>query len=126
MTAAYWCTILSIIITYAFTGIAKFAQGKYDNSSPREQLNNASGWSKRAYWAHLNSLEVMPQFIGAVIIAHLTEIPQINIDYASFAFIILRIAYGVFYILDWAWYRSYCWLAGMFIIAYLITGSIFV
>ena len=123
MTIAYWCLIIVIFVTYVYTGIAKFARGGYNNYCPREYLQNLTGWPKRAYWAHLNSLEVLPQFFGAIIVAHITGMPQENIDCGAIAFVVLRIMYGIFYILDWAWYRSFCWLGGMFIIGYLIAGS---
>lgn len=123
MTIAYWCLIVVIFITYVYTGIAKFAKAGYNNYCPREYLQNLTGWPKRAYWAHLNSLEALPQFFGAIIIAHITEMPQNYIDTAAVAFVVLRILYGVFYMLDWAWYRSFSWLGGMFIIGYLIAGS---
>ena len=125
MTVAYWCLIAVIVITYIYTGIAKFAKGGYSNNCPREYLHLLKGWPKRAYWAHLNSLEVLPQFLGALIIAHSLEMPQNYIDISAVTFVILRIFYGIFYMLDYAWSRSYCWLAGMFIICYLITGAYF-
>ncbi|MCH2207712.1 MAG: MAPEG family protein [Lentisphaerales bacterium] len=125
MTIAYWCLIAVMVITYTFTGIAKFAKGGYNNHCPREYLHNLSGWPKRAYWAHINSLEVLPQFIGALIIAHTLGMPQYNIDVAAIVFTVLRLLYGIFYMLDYALTRSYCWLGGMFIIAYLITGAYF-
>ena len=123
MTIAYWCLIGVIVVTYTFTGIAKFAKGGYNNNCPREYLDKLEGWPKRAYWAHINSLEVLPQFFGALIIAHISGMPQVYIDAAAVAFLILRILYGTFYIANRSWSRSYCWLAGMIIIAYLITGA---
>jgi uncharacterized MAPEG superfamily protein len=125
MTVAYWCLIVVIVVTYTFTGIAKFAKTGYNNSCPREYLEKLTTWHKRAYWAHLNSLEVLPQFIGALIIAHTMGMPQQYIDIAAVTFTILRILYGIFYMLNKSSSRSCCWLAGMLIICYLITGSYF-
>jgi uncharacterized MAPEG superfamily protein len=125
MTIAYLCLIFFIMVTYTFTGLAKFSQGGYNNNTPREYLNELTGWPKRAYWAHLNSLEALPQFFGALIVAHTTGMPQFYIDLSAIVFLSLRIIYGVFYILDYSWCRSYCWLGCMLIICYLITGSYF-
>jgi len=125
MTIAYWCLLIVIIVTYIFTGIAKFAKGGYNNNCPREYLDKLTGWPKRAYWAHLNSLEVLPQFIGALIIAHSLGMPQIYIDCAAILFTALRVFYGVFYMMNKSWSRRYCWLAGMIINCYLITGDNF-
>jgi uncharacterized MAPEG superfamily protein len=125
MTIAYSCLIFLIILTYTFTGLAKFSQGGYNNNCPREYLHKLTGWPKRAYWAHLNSLEILPQFFGALIVAHTTGMPQFYIDLFAIIFLFLRILYGIFYIIDYSWSRSCCWLGGMLIICYLITGAYF-
>ena len=125
MTLAYWTLIGMIFVTYVYTAIAKFARPGYNNSCPREYLSQLEGWPKRAYWAHLNSLEVLPQICAALIIAHTSGMPQSSIDFWSVIFLISRILYGIFYMLNRPWSRSYCWLVGMFIIAYLITGNYF-
>ena len=123
MTIAYWCLIAVIFITYSYTGIAKFARKGYNNTCPRTYLQKLDGWPKRAYWAHLNSLEVLPQFAAGLIIAHQLKMPQLYIDIAAVAFTVSRVLYGVFYMLNWSWFRSYTWLCGLFIIAYLIMGA---
>ena len=91
MTIAYCCLIAVIVVTYTYTGLAKFAKGGYNNNCPREYISKLTGWPKRAYWAHLNSLEVLPQFFGALIIAHIMKMPQLYIDISAISFLILRI-----------------------------------
>mgnify|MGYP001278669705 CR=1 FL=1 len=123
MTTAYWCLIIVMMITYGLTAIAKFSNKGYDNSKPRKYLDELDGPAKRAYWAHLNSLESLPQFGIALLIAHQLEMPQSNIDMAAIIFTISRLFYGYFYIKDRAWSRSWCWVIGMACIVYLIIGK---
>lgn len=125
MTLAYWCLLTVIVITYSFTGMAKFWHKGYNNSCPRAYLENLTGPAKRAYWAHLNSFEVLPQFAAGLIIAHQLKMPQEIIDTTAVLFTASRILYGFFYIKDMAWSRSFTWLFGMFCIAFLIVGKAF-
>ncbi|MCM8532220.1 MAG: MAPEG family protein [Lentisphaeraceae bacterium] len=123
MTIAYWCLLVVMFTTYVFTGIAKFWNKGYNNGCPRAYLESLNGPAKRAYWAHLNSFEVMPQFAVALIIAHQLKMPQQNIDTAAILFAVSRIFYGFFYIKDMPWRRSWTWVFGMLCVAYLIAGK---
>ncbi|MCM8527036.1 MAG: MAPEG family protein [Lentisphaeraceae bacterium] len=123
MTLAYWCLLIVIVITYIFTGIAKFWHKGYNNSCPRAYLESLSGPAKRAYWAHLNSFEVLPQFAAGLIIAHQLKMNQELIDVTAVLFTVSRVLYGFFYIKDMSWSRSFSWLFGMFCIAFLIVGK---
>lgn len=125
MTVAYWCLLLVIVITYTYTGLAKFWHKGYNNNCPRSYLESLSGPAKRAYWAHLNSLEVLPQFAVGLVIAHQLQLPQLHIDIVAGLFALSRMLYGYFYIKDMAWSRSFAWLFGMFCVAYLIVGKAF-
>lgn len=125
MTIGYWCLLIVIITTYAFTAIAKFWHNGYNNNCPRSYLESLSGPAKRAYWAHLNSFEVMPQFAAGLIISHQLGMPQNHIDATAVLFTLSRIVYGFFYIKDMSWSRSFTWLFGMLCIAYLIVGKAF-
>lgn len=101
------------ILPYAFIGYAKFGAGGYDNRRPREFLEGLKeGRAKRAHYAQLNAFEAFPFFAAAVIIAHLTPMPQSQINVISVVFILFRIAHGVFYILDKHLERTVAWFGG--------------
>jgi len=113
MTLAYWCVLVAAYLPIVWTGIAKFGAGgrDFDNAAPRVMLAKLDGWRQRANWAQLNGFEAFPPFAAAVIIAHLTSVPQPRIDALALAFITARIVYGVFYLMNLATLRSVAWMA---------------
>lgn len=126
MTIAYWCVLVAIFLPYAFTVYAKFHGdfGPKQNHNPREFLGRLTGARQRANWAHQNSLEVLPGFAAAVIIAQLVGVAQqATLDAIAVAFVVSRVIYGLCYILDWASLRSLVWFFGMGCIAALFIVS---
>lgn len=115
MTTAYWCVLAAILMPYIWTGVAKFTSGfrPRDNHNPREYLDRLEGPAKRAHWAQLNTFESIPGFMAAVIIAHLAQAPQGQVDALALAYIGLRMVYGVLYIKDLARLRSLVWAGGV-------------
>lgn len=112
MTTAFWCVLLAALLPYPWVLAAK-ANLRYNNHAPRAYLDKLSGWRQRAYWAHLNTLESVPLFAAAVIIAHQAHAPQAALDQLAQAFIGLRIVYGLLYIADIAWLRSVVWFGAV-------------
>jgi uncharacterized MAPEG superfamily protein len=124
MTIAYWCVLIAACLPLVFTGIANATGPGYDNARPRTLADaDIADFRKRAYWAHLNSFEAFPPFAAAVIIASVVGAERGAIDALAVAFIGFRLAYGAFYIADWATSRSLVWIAafgcviGLFILA---------
>jgi uncharacterized MAPEG superfamily protein len=112
MTAAFWCVLAAIALPYVCFGIARNrgrgAQGLRlrDNRNPRDFPNRIEGLAKRAWDAQLNSFESLPGFAAAVIIAHLVQAPQSQIDALALLWVAARIAYVVFYLTDKSTLRS--------------------
>jgi uncharacterized MAPEG superfamily protein len=126
MTIAYWCLLIAIFLPYTFTSFAKFRGdfGPKQNHNPREFLEQLPGARKRAHWAQLNSFEVLPGFVAAVLVAqHLMIAQQATIDGIAIAFVVSRVLYGICYIADWATARSLVWFFGMGCIAALFIAS---
>ncbi len=115
MTTAYWCVLIAAYLPLAFTGIAKFGAGgkDFDNAAPRAMLAKLDGWRARANWAQLNGFEAFPPFAAAVIIAHLTAVPQPRIDALALGFIAARVVYGLLYLANLATLRSIAWTAAV-------------
>lgn len=122
MTIAYWCILGAGILPYIWVASAKAAP-QFDNKAPREFLERVEGWRKRAAWAQLNAFEALPLFIAAVIIAHLAQVAQLRIDALAIAFVVFRVAHGVFYIADWATARSLAWVAGFICVLALFISA---
>lgn len=115
MTIAYWCVFIAILLPVSFTGLAKFTSNfkPKHNHAPRVFLESLTGWQQRANWAQQNTLESIPSFMAAVIIAHQIGGNQENIDMLAVSYIIIRIAYGAVYIADLALIRSIMWSLGV-------------
>ena len=110
MTIAFWCVFAAALLPYACTTLAKYrGQLRYDNHAPREFLAKLEGWRKRADWAQQNSFEAFPAFAAAVIVAQLQAAPQGTVDALAAAFVVLRLAFCTFYVLDQPKWRSLCW-----------------
>lgn len=112
MTTAYWCVLIAAYLPLAWTGMAKFGAGgkDFDNAAPRVMLAKLDGWRQRANWAQLNGFEAFPPFAAAVIIAHLTAVPQARIDLLAMAFIAARVVYGILYLANLPSLRSLAWM----------------
>lgn len=117
MTIAYLCVLIASILPIVCAGIAKRGtfgtprrDGGYDNHDPRAWLARQTGQRARANAAQTNSFEALPFFVGAVVIAHQLEGPQVLVDALAVAFVVLRIAYIALYVADRAGQRSLAWI----------------
>ena len=115
---------MAALLPVIFAAYAKLSVKGYDNSTPREFLDKLEGRAKRAHWAHLNSFEAFPVFAASVIIAYLAAVPQARISQLAVTFIILRIIYGICYILDKHVLRSLVWFAAYLCILALFISAI--
>ena len=104
MTIAYWCVLGAILLPYICFGIAR-NRGRdpdgrrlRDNSNPRDFPNRIDGVAKRAWGAQLNGFESLPGFAAAVVIAHLANVPQDQIDALAIGWLLARLAYVAFYL----------------------------
>jgi uncharacterized MAPEG superfamily protein len=106
MTIAFWCVFVAVLLPYVCFGVARNRgrgpSGKRlrDNRNPRDFPNRIEGVAKRAWGAHLNAFESLPGFAAAVVIAHLAQTPQTQIDVLASFWALARIAHAVFYITD--------------------------
>ncbi|MBN8738677.1 MAG: hypothetical protein BGP24_12160 [Lysobacterales bacterium 69-70] len=126
MTIALWCILVAALLPLVFTAIAKYGHeaGIHRlNRKPRVFQAELSGYRARAHWAHLNSLEAFPPFAAAVLVAQFTHASQNVVDLLAVLFIVLRLAYGAFYLADKAPLRSLTWLAGVLCVVGLFVAS---
>ena len=99
------------LLPYVFTIIAKFA-GDFkvsDNKNPREFLAKTTGLAARANAVQQNSFESLPLFIAAILMAEYMVVPERFILSLGWAYIALRIIYGICYLANWATLRSIIW-----------------
>ena len=112
MTTAYWCVLTAIIFPYFFTVLAKISPS-FNNHDPRKYLQNLTGWRQRAHYIQLNSFEMTPSFGIAVVVATLVHAHQSNIDMLALIFVVSRVFYAIFYLLDKASLRTLSWGIGI-------------
>jgi len=121
-TVAYWCILVAALLPIVCAGIAKYGlmrtppgQGGYDNHHPRAWLARQTDWRARANAAQANTFEALPFFFVAVIIAHLLQANQTQVDILALLFVVLRIAYIMMYVANLASARSGLWAVALLV-----------
>jgi uncharacterized MAPEG superfamily protein len=83
--------------------------GGYDNNHPRAQQAALTGFGARAVAAHQNSFESLIIFSAAIITALATQHVSDTIQNLAIVYLVSRIVYHTFYLLNWATLRSTIW-----------------
>lgn len=114
VTISYYCVFIAALLPYLFGAYSKMTPRYFSggNRAPREYAQELEGAKKRAFWAHQNGFEAFPTFAAVVIIATLVDRAGPTTDRLAMAFIMFRVVYGVFYVLDLATLRSIAWMGG--------------
>ncbi|MCC5814246.1 MAG: MAPEG family protein [Leptospira sp.] len=128
MTIYFLCVLIAFLLNYLPKVPTAWFMNKvdsgYDNRYPRDQQAKLTGMGKRALGAHLNSFEIFPAFAAAVIIAHITGANVEILNYLSIAFVVSRIFYIAFYLLNLHLIRSTVWTIGFGIVIWIfLLGS---
>ncbi|KAG0006632.1 hypothetical protein BGZ65_005826 [Modicella reniformis] len=101
------------------------ATKKWNNVSPRGQLekvetkmtNAAWAMAKRAEGAHINGLETLPLFYGAVLAALQAGVAKDTVNFYTGFFLVSRVVYNAVYILNTSQFtaaaRTTIWTAGI-------------
>ncbi|ABW26993.1 MAPEG family protein [Acaryochloris marina] len=120
MTISLWCILAALLAPYILSVLARSGVTKADYvQNPRAFNETLTGWHRRAHLAQLNAFETFPGFAAAVLVAHMTQVPQLQIDIVALAFILFRILHASFYITDKPNLRSLSWQMGMLCIVSL-------
>ncbi len=92
----------AVILTYAPFVVVGFARAKigYDTSAPRAMFDKLPPYAQRATWAHQNCFEALIIFSAAALMAYVTGVESTWASIAAIAFLVSRLFYSVFYILD--------------------------
>ena len=118
-TTAYWILLVSFFLPVLCAGIAKAGRRDYDNANPRAWEDTLQGYRKRAVAAMNNSLEALPFFAAAVVIAHQTGAAQARLDLLAAVWLALRLVYVGLYVANLAGLRSLVWLAGVVVTVWI-------
>lgn len=113
MQTALLCVLVSGLLPYAFTGVAKPSGPRYDNRDVRGWQGRLAGLPYRAHAAHLNSFEAFPLFAAAVLAAMVAGADATRVSALAIAFVVLRLLYFVAYLADIAALRSLVWFGAI-------------
>lgn len=113
MAALVACLLAAGLMPLLFTLTAKLSGPRFDNRDPRSWQARLSGLPQRAHAAHLNSFEAFPLFAAGVLLCLQQQVAVDAILPWAVAFVVLRLAFGVCYLLDWATLRSLVWLLAL-------------
>lgn len=120
--AAYWILLVGALLPYPLVVIAK-ANKDYDNADPRNPAALTTPLRRAAFGAHANSLEALPLFAAAVLLAGFRHAPAGTVDIAAGIWLAARLAYVGAYLKGLASLRSLLWgVATAASLTILVTG----
>lgn len=96
----------------------------YDISAPRAMFDKLPPYAQRATWAHQNSFEAFMIFTAAALMAYVTGVNSPVAAGAAVTFVVARLLYSAFYILNVPILRSLMFAIGALGSATLIALSI--
>jgi uncharacterized MAPEG superfamily protein len=110
-TIPYICILIAWFAPNVLAAASRIG-APYDNRQPRASSDAATGWRRRAYWAHTNAIENFAPFAIAVAIARIEGVPAYKVSNLAMAFVLCRVAYSVFYITNKSTLRSIAYVLG--------------
>jgi len=113
--AAFLIYLPFMVVAYARATVG------YDVSAPRAMFDKLPAYAQRATWAHQNSFETFMVFAVAAMMAYVTGVNSPIATWSAIAFVVSRLFFSVFYILNIPPLRSL-----MFGIGSLCSGTLFV
>ncbi len=92
----------AVILVYAPFLVVAWGrlQSGYDQSAPRAMFDKLPAFAQRATWAHQNSFEALTIYGLAALMAYATGVESDWAKIAAIAFLVARLLYSVFYILN--------------------------
>ncbi|WP_413167523.1 MAPEG family protein [Capilliphycus salinus ALCB114379] len=99
-------------------------QAGYDMSAPRAMFDKLPPFAQRATWAHQNSFEAFMLFSAAALCAYVTGQDSQLAAVCAIAFVVARLLYSVFYILNIPLARSLMFAVGSTCITILFVLSL--
>ena len=122
-TVFLYCIAAATILVYLPFLVVAYARLRvgYDMAAPRTMFDKLPPYAQRATWAHQNSFEAFMIFTAAALMAYVTAQNSSVAVGAAIAFVVARLLYSVFYILNVPLGRSL-----MFAIGTLCSGTLIV
>lgn len=125
-TLLLYCIVAAAVLVYLPFLLVAFArlQVGYDMAAPRAMFDKLPAYAQRATWAHQNSFESFMLFAAAALMAYVTQVDSTTAKGAVFAYIVARLLYSVFYVLNVPLLRSLMFAVGSAAIGTLMVLSL--
>ncbi len=115
---------LLIYLPFLLVAYARVRIGYEALATPRAMFDKLPPYAQRATWAHQNSLEAFMLFATAALMAYITGVNYTTATVAAIAFVVARLLYSIFYILNIPLLRSLMFAIASLSSATLIISSI--
>lgn len=113
--------IVLVYVPFLLVAYARVNLGTEALATPRAIVDKLPAFAQRATWAHQNGFESLMIFVPAALMAYVTGVSSTLAIYAGLTYLVARLFYSVFYILNVPLLRSL-----MFAIATLCSGTLIV
>ena len=106
--------VVLIYVPFLVVAYARVRVGNEMFSTPRALLDKLPPYAQRATWAHQNTFEAFMIFAAAALMAYITGVNSFTAQVAAIAFVVARLLYSIFYILNIPLLRSLMFAIGIF------------
>ncbi|MHC5934549.1 MAPEG family protein [Nostoc sp.] len=89
-----------IYVPFLLVAYARMRMGYETFSTPRAMFDKLPPYAQRATWAHQNTFEGFMIFAAAALMAYVTGVNSSTAQVAAIAFVVARLLYSIFYILN--------------------------
>ncbi len=116
MTSDLWALVATIGLAMLQLGLSSILTlrqlGPVWVAGPRDEAKRVTGISGRFVRAHLNLLEIFPQFAAALFVVHAADLQGECAILGSWLFFAARVVYVPAYAFGPTGMRPLCWMAG--------------
>ncbi|QKQ77209.1 MAPEG family protein [Nostoc sp. TCL240-02] len=105
--------VVLIYLPFLVVAYARVRIGKEMLATPRAMVDKLPPYAQRATWAHQNTFEAFMIFAAAALMAYVTGVNSFTGQIAVIAFVVARLLYSVFYILNIPLLRSLMFATGI-------------
>ena len=106
------CSIVAaaalIYFPYLVVAAGRFQVG-YEMGAPRGMFDKLPDYAKRASWAHDNAWESFALYVPAALMGYVVTLPAQQVIGSVIVYLVARVAYALFYILNIPILRSLSW-----------------
>ncbi|MBN3925451.1 MAPEG family protein [Nostoc sp. NMS4] len=106
--------VVLIYVPFLLVAYARVRIGNEMFSTPRALFDKLPPYAQRATWAHQNTFEAFMIFAAAALMAYVTGVNSLTAQVAAIAFVVARLLYSIFYILNIPLLRSLMFAIGIF------------